>query len=161
MIDFLVDVVSKNGSVLLNVTPTAEGEIPQPVQERLLEIGEWFKINGEAIYGTRPFTIYGEGPQEIVEGHLSERQNKEATAEDIRFTTKGETLYAIAMDWPGDDLIIHSLGKNSGYLNEGIKNIELLGSAEMLSWNHEDDKLVINLPKDKPGDYAFSFKIEN
>jgi len=159
MIDFLVDVVSKNGCVLLNVTPTADGEIPQPVQDRLLEIGEWLDINGEAIYATRPFTIYGEGPQEIVEGHLSERQNIDATAEDIRFTKKGEILYAIAMDWPKGKLVIESLGKNSGNLDKEIKSIELLGSSVKLTWDHKEDDLTIYLPDTKSGNYAFSFKI--
>lgn len=159
MIDFLVDVVSKNGGVLLNVTPTAEGEIPQPVQDRLLEIGEWFKINGEAIYGTRPFKIYGEGPQKIVEGHLSERQNTEAVAEDIRFTTKGDVLYAFALDWPKDKMVIHSLGKNTGNLDKQINRIRVLGSDEELTWKHEEDQLAIDLPAEKPGAHAFAFKI--
>ena len=159
MIDFLVDVVSKNGGVLLNVTPTAEGEIPQPVQNRLLEIGAWFRINGEAIYGTRTFKVYGEGPQKIVEGHLSERQNTEAVAEDIRFTTKGDVLYAIALDWPEGELKIKSLGKSSALISDAIRDIQLLGSSEKLTWQHGDDDLTINLPETKPGDHAFSFKI--
>lgn len=159
MIDFLVDVVSKNGGVLLNITPTAEGEIPQEVQDRLLEIGEWLKINGEAIYGTRPYTIFGEGPQQIVEGHLSERQNKEASAEDIRFTTNGKTLYAIAMDWPGEKFVINSLGKDSGYLGEEIKSIELLGSTAKLTWDHSDKNLTISIPETRSGKHAFAFKI--
>lgn len=159
VIDFLVDVVSKNGCVLLNVTPTADGEIPQPVQDRLLEIGQWLEVNGEAIYGTRPFSVYGEGPQEIVEGHLSERQNKDATAKDIRFTTNGEILYAIVLDWPGKMLAINTLGKNSGYLKKEIQSIECLGSMEKLSWEHYDDGLTINMPQKKSGNHAFSFKI--
>ena len=159
MIDFLVDVVSKNGGVLLNVTPTAKGEIPQPVVDRLLEIGEWFKINGEAIYGTRPFDIFGEGPQEIVEGHLSERQNTDATAEDIRFTTRGDVLYAIALDWPGEKLIIRSLGSDSGYLAKGIKSISLLGSNTDLDWEVTSNGLIIELPDKPSGDHAFTFKI--
>ena len=160
ILDFLIDVVSKNGGVLLNVTPTAEGEIPQPVQDRLLEIGEWLTINGEAIYGTRPFTLYGEGTQEIVEGHLSERQNKDATADDVRFTTKGNTLYAIVLDWPEDQLNIQSLGKNAGYFSKEIKSIALLGSKNKLSWDHEENMLSISLPDSKPCEHAFTFKIE-
>ena len=160
MIDFLVDVVSKNGGVLLNVTPTAEGEIPQPVQDRLLEIGSWMNINGEAIYGTRPFDIYGEGTQKIVEGHLSERQNAEATADDIRFTTKDGVLYAIALDWPGNQLNINSLGKQSDLLSKEITSISLLGSEEKLQWNHSDDNLLIQLPERRIGNHAFSFKIQ-
>jgi alpha-L-fucosidase len=159
IIDFLADVVSKNGGLLLNVTPTADGSIPQPVVDRLLEIGAWFDINGEAIYGSRPFEIYGEGPQEIVEGHLSERQNKDATAEDIRFTTNGEALFAIALDWPKDQLVIHSLGSNSAYLVDGIERIELLGSAEEISFERQANALIIDLPGEAPGRHAFAFKI--
>jgi alpha-L-fucosidase len=159
VIDFLVDVVSKNGCVLLNVTPTADGEIPKPVQERLIEIGKWLEINGEAIYGTRPFSIYGEGPQEIVEGHLSERQNKDATAKDIRFTTKGDILYAIVLDWPWKKLVIESLAQNSKHLPGGIKSIEFLGNEGKLTWDHNNEGLTINLPEEKSGKHAFSFKI--
>ena len=75
LIDFLVDVVSKNGALLLNITPKANGQIPEEVKTRLLEMGEWLKINGEAIYGSRPWKIFGEGPQNITEGHLSEDRN--------------------------------------------------------------------------------------
>ena len=159
IIDFLVDVVSKNGCVLLNVTPTADGEIPKPVQERLLEIGNWLETNGEAIYGTRPFSIYGEGPQQIVEGHLSEHQNKDATAKDIRFTTKGDVLYAIVLDWPGKKLVINTLGKSSGHLDQEITNVECLGSVEKISWTHNEDDLTIYMPEDKPGQHAYAFRI--
>ena len=160
IIDFLVDVVSKNGCVLLNVTPTAEGEIPEPVKERLLKIGAWLKTNGEAIFGTRPCKIYGEGPMEVIEGHLNEYQNPEATAQDLRFTTKGDMLYAIALGWPDGELHINSLGKNSGIITKEITDIELLGSKEKLTWNHSDDGLMINLPSEKSGDHAFVFKIK-
>lgn len=118
LVDFLVDVVSKNGAVLLNITPTAQGEIPKGVEERLLEMGEWLKINGEAIYDSRPWKIFGEGPQEIVEGHLSEHKNSDAVAEDIRFTTRDGKLYAIAMDWPTNGkFLIKSLAKGNQYLD--------------------------------------------
>ena len=158
IIDFLVDVVSKNGCVLLNITPKANGEIPQPVIDRLLETGTWLEINGEAIYGTRPWKIYGEGPTKVVEGHLSERQNKDHTAEDIRFTAKGDTLYAIVLDWPGKSLDIRALGTGSGLLKK-IKSIELLGTNQPITWRRNKSALIIQLPPEKPGNHAFVFKI--
>lgn len=159
IIDFLVDVVSKNGNVLLNITPTAQGSIPQPVVERLLEIGNWLDINGEAIYGTRPFIIYGEGPQKIVEGHLTERQNEEATNKDIRFTTKGDILYAIVLDWPENEVSITSLGKQSKYLKKNIDKIELLGTDFVLKWEQHSDRLTIKTPIKRIGNFAHCFKI--
>ncbi|MFY0654209.1 MAG: alpha-L-fucosidase [Cyclobacteriaceae bacterium] len=160
LIDFLVDVVSKNGCLLLNITPKANGEIPEPVQERLLELGDWLKINGEAIYGTRPFKIYGEGPAEVTEGHLSENKNPDNTAEDIRFTTKGDVLYAIVLDWPDESVSIKSFAKGNKLLDNNISAIELLGSDAKLSWEQTDEGLSINLPEEKPGEHAFVFRIK-
>ena len=159
LIDFLVDVVSKNGGVLLNVTPTAQGEIPQPVQERLLEMGEWLKMNGEAIYGTRPWKVLGEGPAKIIEGHLSERQNPDNTEDDIRFTQKDGALYALLLDVPTKDIEIRSFGKASGLLDKEIKNIEILGSTEKIRWEINDDFLKINKPDNIIGNHCVVFKI--
>ena len=159
LIDFLVDVVSKNGGVLLNVTPTAQGEIPQPVQERLLEMGEWLKMNGEAIYGTRPWKVFGEGPAKIIEGHLSERQNPDNTEDDIRFTQKDGALYALLLDVPTKDIEIRSFGKASGLLDKEIKNIEILGSTEKIRWEINDDFLKINKPDNIIGNHCVVFKI--
>ncbi len=160
IIDFLVDVVSKNGCLLLNITPTAEGLIPEPVKERLLDIGEWLDINGEGIYGTRPWTIAGEGPSKVVEGHLSEYQNSDNTAEDIRFTTKDKTLYAIVLDWPEHgETIITSLKAGNSLLNKSIDSIELLGHRGNLSFESKEDGLHIMLPHEKTGDHAFVLKI--
>ncbi|GAA4947352.1 alpha-L-fucosidase [Algibacter agarivorans] len=160
LIDFLVDVVSKNGAVLLNITPRADGTIPEPVKERLLEIGEWLKVNGEAIYGTRTFEVYGEGDAEIVEGHLSEEKNADNTSKDVRFTTKGETLYAIVLDWPNEgEKVIRTLKKGNEYLKRDITSIQLLGHEGDLNFEIKNDGLHISLPKQKVGNHAFTFKI--
>ncbi len=130
------------------------------LQERLLEMGKWIDVNREAIYETRTWKIYGEGPQEIVEGHLSENENPEATAEDIRFTTKGNNLYAIALDWPGKKMLIRSFAKEKNLLKKSIRKIELLGSEGELDWNLSEEGLEVLLPADKPCEHAFAFKIE-
>ncbi|ADV49748.1 Alpha-L-fucosidase [Cellulophaga algicola DSM 14237] len=156
LIDFLVDVVSKNGAVLLNITPTAGGEIPNQVQERLLQMGDWLAINGEAIYGTRPWKIYGEGPAEVVEGHLSEHKNPDNTADDIRFTTKGDILYATVLDWPQEEIHIRAMGKQ----HRKIKSIQLLGNPEKISWEQHATELIIQPSDAKIGDYAFTYKIK-
>ncbi|GAA4232879.1 alpha-L-fucosidase [Postechiella marina] len=160
LIDFLVDVVSKNGSVLLNITPKANGEIPEGVKTRLLEMGAWLKLNGEAIYGSRTFKVYGEGDTTITEGHLSENKNADNTAKDIRFTTKGDILYATVLDWPEDEVLnIYTLKKDNAYFNKTITSISLLGYHKKLNFNVDNEALKIELPNKKTGNYAFVFKI--
>jgi alpha-L-fucosidase len=157
IIDGLVDVVSKNGTFMLNVGPTVKGEIPEPVVKLLKGIGKWLKLNGEAIYETRPWTTSVEGPT-IVKGK-SEEENSTYTAEDIRFTLKGEILYAIALDWPQDgQLAIKTLNSTNTELKQ-IRSIELLGNDEPLKWSQDEKALTIQLPDEKPCEHAFVFKI--
>ncbi|MFA6718980.1 MAG: alpha-L-fucosidase [Prevotella sp.] len=161
LIDFLVDVVSKNGAVLLNVTPTAEGVMPQPVQKRLRQMGAWLKINGKAIYNTRPWKIYGEGVQKIVEGHLSEKNNTDATAAEIRFTTCAGHLYAFVLDWPKNNtVLIHSLHKGNTLMKQAIKSATLLGSNEKVTCQQTDKGLSLKLNKKPSLSYAYCFELK-
>jgi len=151
----LADIVSKNGTLLLNIGPRPDGTIPEPAAKILLEIGQWLAVNGEAIYGTRPWKVFGEGPTKVVGGSFKDAAGGPFTAADIRFTTRGDTLYAIALGWPQDSwLKIRSL---SGL--DGIKTVELLGSRHRLKWERAHDGLRVQLPADKPCDYAFALKI--
>lgn len=156
LIDNIVDRVSKNGNTLLNIAPRADGTIPQEQQQRLLAIGDWLRTNGEAIYGTRHWYKYGEGPTRIKGGSFIDRKPIVYKAEDIRFTTKANTLYAIALDWPDEESLIKSLTVLD---TTKIKSVSMLGTSGELKWEMTSDGLKIRCPKKKPGLYAYAFKI--
>ena len=162
LIDDLVDIVSKNGTLLLNIGPKADGTIPMEQQEVLLEMGQWLATNGSAIYGSRPWKIFGEGPTEVKKGHHSEGKNKGFTSEDFRFTTNNDRLYAIALEWSDSgNMMIKSLSKDSEYLGQAIQKVTLIGAkTEDLKWEQTTDGLQIQLPKEKPSDHAYVFEIE-
>jgi alpha-L-fucosidase len=156
----LADVVSKNGNLLLNIGPRADGTIPEQVQQTLREIGGWLKVNGEAIYGTRPWKKYGEGPTQVAGGAFHDTETKPYTAEDFRFTTKGDVLYAIELGWPKDGhATIHSMGSEE-LAAKTIRSVNLLGSDVKLEWRQQADGLHLALPAQKTGEYAWAFKIE-
>jgi alpha-L-fucosidase len=155
----LVDIVSKNGNLLLNIGPRSDGTIPDQVQSVLRDIGAWLQVNGEAIYATRPWRVYGEGPTNVVGGAFHDTDTQPYTPEDFRFTTKGATLYAIELAWPRTgEAIIHSLA--SGTAGEGkVQSVDLLGDETKLSFDQRRDGLHIRVPSNAPGKYAFAFRI--
>jgi alpha-L-fucosidase len=156
----LVDIVSKNGNLLVNVGPRSDGTIPEEVQAILRDIGAWLKVNGEAIYGTRAWSKYGEGPTAIVEGAFHDTDAKPFTAQDFRFTTKGNSLYAIELAWPeSGEAVIHSLNE-AALSGQNIVSLSLLGQGSPLTYQLKFDGLHIQLPPQKAGKYAYSFKIE-
>jgi alpha-L-fucosidase len=155
----LVDIVSKNGNLLLNIGPRSDGTIPEEVQQVLRDVGSWLKVNGEAIYGTRPWRVYGEGPTKVIEGSFHDTDTQPYTPEDYRFTTKGGILYAIELAWPSNhEAVIHSAG-NGAAGEQSVESVVLLGSDAKLSFQQQEDGLHIQVPENAPGKYAYVFRI--
>jgi len=159
LIDELVDIVSKNGNLLLDIDPRPDGTIPEPTRERLLEIGKWLKINGEAIYGTKPWEIFGEGPTKIKEGSFGEKEINDFTAGDIRFTRKDNNLFAILLDWPAESVKIASLKKEQSLWFGRIRSVKMLGINQPLIWKQDSLGLTVQLHDKKPCDYSYVLKI--
>jgi alpha-L-fucosidase len=181
----IVENSSKNGNLLLNISPRADGTIPQEQQDVLLAIGKWLEVNGEAIYSTRPWTKYGEGPvadaaaDALVairaKGGFAGRINGQNqggegvggggisrngyTARDIRFTTRGDTLYATVMNWPGDTQVnITSLAKGQPVQGK-VKKVELLGHAGPLKFTQDAEGLKVTFPGERPCNFVYALKI--
>ena len=154
----LIDIVSKNGNLLLNIGPRADGTITDEQKSVLLSIGKWLKINGDAIYGTRCWKRSGEGNAESTRGSFSDNTATAYTAEDIRFTTKGNDFYAIALNWDNSGLLIKSLD-NKTIGDAKIKEVRMLGSDEKISWEQTEDGLKLSFPENRPCEYAYAFRI--
>ncbi|MCO6048165.1 alpha-L-fucosidase [Aeoliella sp. ICT_H6.2] len=154
LIHLLCDVVSKNGNLLLNIGPKADGTIPEGMQRRLLAMGEWLEVNGEAIYGTRPWEQYQEkldkasGPNKPSGRHAID-------ANSIRFTRSadGSHVYCILLSWPDKQVSIQSLA------GRGIAQVQLLGSSADLEWSRAQEGIAVELPEAKPCEHAHVLKV--
>ena len=161
VIHMLADIVSKNGNLCLSIPLKGDGTIDSDEHEILTEIAAWMRGNDEAIFGTRPFTVYGEGPPDPVStGNFNEGKGRLYTSEDLRFTTKGGYLYVIALGWPSDGkLKIKTLSKNSQHLPGRIKKVEMLQPHQTLTFDRTAEALVVSMPGQPPNSIAYALRI--
>lgn len=125
----------------------------------LREVGSWLEVNGDAIYGTRPWTSFGEGPTVVKAGAFHDTDTVEYTPADFRFTSKGGTLYAIEMAWPENgEAVIHSLSSSIAGARS-VRGITLLGSGAELQFTQSVDGLHIHVPAKAPGKYSYTYRI--
>jgi alpha-L-fucosidase len=159
MIGNAIDAVSKNGVVMLNLALRGDGTLPENQAAYLTAFGDFLRINGEGIYGTRPWKAFGEGPLKMKDGRQGEN-HKAFSQQDIRFTTKDGVLYAFVLAPPTQDIVIKTLASR-GLLDREIVSIELMGSDEKIKWNWSASGLTIQLPKTLPGQIVNGFRIHS
>jgi alpha-L-fucosidase len=164
IIDQLVDIVSRNGNLMLNIPLPASGEPDAEELAIIAEITAWMAVNGEAIFLTRPWKTAGEGPPAISDpskqtAGFNESDRHDLTVEDVRFTAKNSTLYAFVMGWPDYQLTIKSLAQDTALRAGKIENIELLGYSGKLTWQHTPQGLTIYVPNEAPTKYGSAFRI--
>jgi alpha-L-fucosidase len=163
VIDLLVDIVSKNGNLLLNFPLPNSGELDAEEMKVLEGITAWIAVNSEGIYATRPWTIYGEGPStkaKVETGNFNEDKQRDLTAEDIRFTTKARALYAFVMGRPEKEIVVPALGLASPQKPGKILNVEMLGCKDRLLWMQFDSSLTVQMPAEKISDIGITLKID-
>lgn len=160
VVKMLVDIVSKNGNLLLSIPLRGDGTIDPDERQFLQDMAAWIAVGGEAIYGTRPWKIAGEGPVRFRAGGFSEGGEDRLTAADFRFTTKGAVLYTTALGWPeSGKYVLKTLADGAPGIVGKVKSVSLLGSREKLSWTRTADGLEVTLPSARPCDYAYTLKI--
>ncbi len=163
VIQMLCDIVSKNGNLLLNIPVRGDGSIDDKEQAVLAGIGAWMDVNKECIFDTRPWKVFDEGPASegaaLSAQGFNEGKGKPFTAADVRFTTKGDTLYAIELGAPTNAVTIKSLGTAAKLLDKSIASITLLGSKEKVQWSQTDVTLIIKPPQKSPNTIAIVYKI--
>ena len=164
VVDMLVDIVSRNGNLLLNFPLPGSGALDDRELAVLSSLTDWMAVNGEGIYATRPWTVYGEGPSISPpppgqsQLAFNENRRKDLTAEDIRFTTKGKALYAFVMGWPQGRMHIKTLAARSSQ-PVNIRTVELLGHKGKLKWVQGETELTVDMPPAKPCEHAVALKV--
>jgi len=161
----LIDITSKNGVLLLNVSPMANGTIPDKQKKVLLDMGAWLDSYGEAIYETRPWYTFGEGPTKEPEGHYKHHQEFlkiKYSWKDVRYTTKGAVIYATLLGWPGAGQDINLTAFAADNLPEALEvaSVELLGKMDDIKWEVTEGGLSLRTPEKAPDEMAVVFKIE-
>ena len=162
----IIDVVSRGGVYLLSLTPKGDGSISEGEIAIMNGIGEWMDVNGEAIFETRKWRTFGHGTAEILKEKKAKKlwywDYRAIQDEEVRFTRKKDNsaVYAISTGWPeSGTLLLPEIKSEADFASKGIAKIELLGSDEAISWTITSDGLSITLPREKPCDIAYSFKI--
>jgi alpha-L-fucosidase len=154
VIQMLVDIVSKNGNLLLNFPLRNDGTLDSREEAIIESLTQWMAINGEAIFATRPWKVYGEGAVVVRSDKFNEGKLR-YSSEDIRFTTKGKDLYAIALGWPdASKLTIRSLS------GANVHSARLLGTQDALRFGSTGQGLQIEMPSQKPNEHAFAIRLE-
>jgi alpha-L-fucosidase len=149
IIHWMIDAVSKNGTFVLNIPGRPDGTIDSKEIAVLDRIADWMLVNGEAIYETRPWKIFGEGPNEAKSGSFQGKSISRLGEKDIRFTrNKANTVvYAIVLGWPAEAVVVRSMGTASATQPGKVKHVQLLGTDENLMWKQTDSGLRVKLPK--------------
>jgi alpha-L-fucosidase len=161
----LVDIVSKNGNLMLNIPLPGSGAPDDDELMFVADFGRWMNANSRAIYASRPWAVFGEGPSVLAQEPLraqgfNEGRNKPYTSEDLRFVQKGGKLYAFALAWPDHGVLtIKSLAAGSPHAPGQIDRVELLGTSAPLEQTRTAAGLAIKLPERRPGDYVYTFEI--
>ncbi len=162
VIDLLVDIVSKNGNLLLNFPLPNSGELDADEMTVLTGITRWMDVNSEGIHGSRPWKIYGVGPSTettVDQTGFNENNQPDLTAQDVRFTIKGKVLYAFVMGIPVKEFLIKPLGTNSPQKPGKILDVQLLGYRDKLRWKQDHQGLKIKIPPAHMSDIAITFKV--
>jgi len=155
----LIDVVSKNGNLLLDVGPRADGTIPDAIVSRLNIIGAWLRVNGEAIYETRPWETFGEGPTKVKEGMYVADHNVDFGARDIRFTVRNRALFVHILGDPGTQVLISSIRRDTPLPGASLSRAQMLGGDSQLTWEWTPDGLALQLPEGKPSADAIVIRL--
>ena len=160
VICLFLDAVSRNGTLLLNLPLLPDGTLDPHCDGVLEALARWFAVNQEAIYETHPWKTWGEGPTVVTGGMMQEKSAKPLTAEDVRFTSKGDSLYAFCAVAPERELKIKSLGAASALWPGRISRVRVVGLEEEVNWSRESEHLRVKLPRHMPCEHAFALKIQ-